>query len=179
MKPSWMVPLLVSAGVTAAVSGCDLSQIVTSGGPATTTGSGAGQGGQGGEDGGAPPHGIGCGSDPQTGAILCLGLSLCADILVDISVFPGCGFSVHGNAIDLECVCGDSLCPIGAATSCAAAKQLLATQNQGIVCAQLGDGLCKPVGASSGSASTGSSGCDQTCYSQCGGDPGCIVLCGC
>jgi hypothetical protein len=78
---------------------------------------------------------------------------------------------------DLECGCGDALCPIGAPSSCADAQQLLDQAQSSVdVCQQISEGICLPLGGQSGGTS---SSCDPSCELGCQGDPGCITLCGC
>jgi hypothetical protein len=131
-------------------------------------------------------EGTNCGSDPTTGATLCLGLNLCPNIAVNTSVYPACGFQVSGTAIDIECLCGQYLCPLGATTTCAAAATVLAQSNEASVCASQSNGSCTYLAATSSSTSTSTSTsasststCDTTCSSQCVGDPTCIEYCGC
>jgi hypothetical protein len=131
---------------------------------------------------GATPQGSGCATDPATGVTLCQAISVCPGLLVDQGPFPGCGFRIHNGAvIDLECLCGDSLCPIGVPDSCSEATQLLSSQNEPGVCDQVAEGRCTQVGASDAAAAptSTSSTCDTTCRNECAGEPGCIQLCGC
>lgn len=127
-------------------------------------------------DGGGPT-GAGCGPDPQTGTVLCIGISACPSMAVDPSAWPGCGFRVlGGTALDLECVCGSALCPIGVATTCEQASQLLSTQNVLAVCQQASEGRCVGLSpADSGAPST----CDRNCQIGCGAAPDCLQICGC
>ncbi len=133
-------------------------------------------------DAGSVPSGAtgaGCGQDPTTGAILCTGISLCPQLVIDSSTFPDCGFRIHGDAIDLECVCSGSLCPAGSPATCDQAAQLLARLTEGTICAQVSDGLCvTPAGGGSPGGGV-PSGCDPTCRTQCAGDPNCVQGCGC
>jgi hypothetical protein len=81
---------------------------------------------------------------------------------------------------DLECGCGDSLCPIGVPTSCTTAQQLLDQEGSAlIVCEQVSNGTCLPLAGDAGASSTTSSSCDKACQSECAGDPDCSQLCGC
>jgi hypothetical protein len=124
--------------------------------------------------------GSSCGSDPNTGETLCLGNSLCPDITVDASVFPECGFLINGSAIDVECVCGGYLCPVGPTATCAAVATLLAQTNEGAVCGQVSTGACVQISTgSAASSSGGSSGCDTVCRDACDGTPTCLEACGC
>ena len=141
----------------------------------------AGAAGSASTDGGLPPAtGTNCGVDPGSGISLCLGISSCPTVRVDPDQFPGCGYRIAGNVIDLECLCNDSLCPMGSAASCEDAKALLADQSAQGVCAAIAEGRCSAVNQSGASANGNtSSTCDKNCRAQCAGDPGCITLCGC
>jgi hypothetical protein len=130
------------------------------------------------------PAGAGCGTDMQSQITLCEQTSLCPGVVVDPDALPGCGFRIHpGSVIDLECLCGDQLCPIGIPDTCAQATQLLSSQTALVVCEQVSDGRCVQVAASdAGSAanpSAAASTCDKQCESECAGEPNCIQLCGC
>src|SRR4051794_10610798 len=59
----------------------------------------------------------GCATDSATGLMLCTAISLCPSLAVDHDLYPHCGFRPAGNTLDLECVCGDYLCPVGTALS--------------------------------------------------------------
>jgi hypothetical protein len=130
---------------------------------------------------GTATSGTGCVTDPQSGITLCEFLSNCPSVDVDQGAFPGCGFRLRGPSLyDLECGCGESLCPIGAPTSCATALQLLDQEGSSLeVCQQVSDGTCLPLAGDGGASSTTSSSCDKQCESECGGDPDCFQLCGC
>jgi len=147
------------------------------------TGGGGGSGGSGGSaasgsgSGDAGPSGSGCTEDPQSQVILCEQIDSCPGVVVDQGLYPGCGFRLHGAAaIDLECVCADELCPVGVASTCADAQQLLAAQSSLLVCQQASEGRCLPLGAPD--AGSASSPC-SACAAQCGGSPGCFQACGC
>ena len=126
--------------------------------------------------GGASATGTNCGVDPSSGVTLCLGISSCPSVRVDPDQFPDCGYRISGNRIDLECLCGDSLCPIGSAASCLDARALLSEESAQGVCAGIAEGRCQVVKQTS---PTSTSTCDKDCRTQCGGVPGCIKLCGC
>ena len=126
--------------------------------------------------GGASATGSHCGLDPSSGISLCLGISSCPTVHVDPDQFPECGYRISGSTIDLECLCGDSLCPMGAAASCLDAKSLLSEQSAQGVCAGIAEGRCQQVKQTSNSSA---STCDKECRSQCSGVPGCVKLCGC
>jgi hypothetical protein len=134
-------------------------------------------------DGGAP-QGSACETDPQWQVTLCGAIDLCPEVTVDPGVYPHCGFHMHDGAVfDLECLCGDALCPIGVPASCDDVKKLLDAQSELLVCQQVSEGRCVSLvqqGSSSGSGGGGSATtCDRQCESQCGGDPSCIQICGC
>ena len=120
--------------------------------------------------------GTNCGVDPSSGIALCLGISSCPTVRVDPEQFPDCGYRISGASIDLECLCGDALCPIGAAASCLDAKALLSEQSALGVCASVANGRCEVVKQS---ANNPQSTCEKDCRTQCAGVPGCIQLCGC
>jgi hypothetical protein len=160
-----------------------LSACLQIGTPGDSAG-GASSGGSAGSssDGGVSTvTGTDCGVDPSSGIALCLGITSCPTVLVDPDQLPGCGYRISGNVIDLECLCNDSLCPVGPAASCADAKALLADQSSQGVCAQIADGRCTMVAqAATTAAASASSSCDQNCRAECNGDDlGCITLCGC
>ena len=129
--------------------------------------------------GGARATGTQCGVDPSTGIALCLGISSCPAVRVDPDQFPDCGYRISGAAIDLECLCGDALCPMGTAASCKDAKSLLSEQSAQGVCAGVADGRCQAVNQTAATSSSSSSSCDKNCRAECAGVPGCITLCGC
>jgi hypothetical protein len=127
--------------------------------------------------------GAGCGTDMQSQITLCEQTSLCPGVTVDQDALPGCGFRIHpGSVIDLECLCGDQLCPIGIPDTCAQASQLLMSQTALVVCEQVSDGRCEQVAPDAGSAAptpSAASPCDKQCETECAGEPDCIQLCGC
>ncbi len=88
--------------------------------------------------------GINCGPDPDTGVVLCLGISACPNLSVDPDLYPGCGFRVHDGTgvLDLECACYGQICPIGIATTCDQAAALMQDQSQYTVCMQINEGRC-------------------------------------
>jgi hypothetical protein len=127
---------------------------------------------------GGATSGTNCTTDPQSGITLCEQIANCPGVDVDQGAFPGCGFRLHASSVyDLECACSGMLCPIGAATSCSSAEQLLGQSSSLVVCEQVDNGTCLPM-EGDGGAST-SSACDKNCESQCAGDPNCIQMCGC
>jgi hypothetical protein len=126
-------------------------------------------------DGG--PMGTHCFQVPGTQTVLCELLDSCPSVQVDQGAFPDCGFRMNSETrLDLECVCGSALCPVGVPTSCDQARQLLAAQNALIVCEQLAEGRCVEIAPPD--AGRGGS-CDRACAGTCAGAPGCIQLCGC
>lgn len=171
----WLLASLVLVPVSACLQ-IGMPQDSASGGSAT-----AGAAGSVATDAGVTTAtGVNCGTDPASGVTLCLGLSSCPGVLVDSDQLPSCGYRVNGNAIDLECLCDDSLCPVGSAASCADAKALLQDQTAQGVCAGIAEGRCTTVSQSvPSSTSNTASNCDKSCRADCGGDPACIQLCGC
>jgi hypothetical protein len=143
-----------------------------------TSGSSAGSGGSGSDDGGS--GGTNCTLDPASQVVLCAGIGACPAVTVDPAVFPGCGFRASGSStpLDLECLCGDSLCPMGVPTTCTQAAQLLQTQNVLGVCEQVAEGRCVAVVAPDAGAAVPSS-CDRTCQAECGAAADCVQICGC
>ena len=135
--------------------------------------------------------GTDCGADPTTGTVLCLGVNICPSITIDSSVYPDCGFQIAGAAINIECLCGQYLCPLGAAATCEAAAALLAQENEGTVCGSQSSGGCTylpATGAATSTATTATTAttittvaatCDTTCRDQCAGEPSCLQMCGC
>jgi hypothetical protein len=136
------------------------------------------------QDAGPPATGVNCGTDPQTGTVLCSAVSSCTSLSVDPSAWPSCGFRVTGGAsLDLECLCGDSLCAIGVATSCDQASTLLSGQNQLMVCAEVAEQRCVALTPVTPAAPADAGGvpstCDRNCLVGCGTAPDCLQLCGC
>jgi hypothetical protein len=155
------------------VLGC--MQITTDTGSGTTAG-GTSSGAGGGDDGGG--SGTNCTLDPASQVQLCAQIAACPGISVDPAAFPGCGFRVGGAAaIDPECLCSGSLCPIGVPTTCAQAAQLLQGQNLLEVCQQVSEGRCVQVDEAD--AATVAPGCDRMCQAQCGAAADCLQICGC
>jgi hypothetical protein len=126
------------------------------------------------------PSGTGCTEDMVTQVTLCEEISTCPGVDVDQGVFPGCGFRIQQGspALDLECLCDTSLCPIGVPSTCAEATQLLSQQSSITVCEQIDENRCVALpttGTTGGTSST----CDKNCESGCAGDPTCVQFCGC
>jgi hypothetical protein len=150
-------------------------QVGKGGDSGSSANGGAAGAGSGGSSGGSLT-GTNCGVDPSSGIALCLGISSCPSVRVDPERFPDCGFRIAGGRIDLECLCGDALCPMGSAASCLDAKALLFEESAQGVCAGIAEGRCQLLKETS---STSTSSCDKDCRTQCSGVPGCITLCGC
>jgi hypothetical protein len=147
----------------------------------TGTDVGPGAGGAAAARGGgdAGTGGTNCQQDPQSGVILCEQIDICAGVSVDTAALPNCGFELHAGAVlDLECLCGDALCPIGVPATCDQAKQLLGAQTELLVCQQVSEGRCLQLG-SPDAGQSGRSDCLKKCQSDCAGVPGCVQLCGC
>lgn len=152
-------------------------------GPGSGLGSGAASG-----DGGsksaalanstdAGPSGTNCFEDPASQVILCERIDLCPGVRVDPGAFPNCGFRMRvGARLDLECLCGTALCPVGVPTRCDQVKPLLDVQSALIVCGQRAEGRCVDVATTDGGV-VGT--CDKACAAECVGSPACIQLCGC
>ena len=128
--------------------------------------------------GSAPPvTGTSCTAVTST-VTLCQTISLCASLTLNPKVFPQCGFRIHGQAIDPECVCGNQLCPIGAPTSCTEAAQATSGDvNYDSVCQEANVGQC--TGLNTGSSSGGTSTACQTCMANCDNVPTCVDSCPC
>jgi hypothetical protein len=145
---------------------------------ASSDASASADGGVGSSGGHGATSGTNCATDQVSGITLCEGIAQCPGLTVDQGAFPGCGFRMNApSTYDLECACGDVLCPIGAATSCTDAVQLLDQAQSSLnVCQEANAGTCMPLsGGGGGSQST----CDKACESECAGDPNCIQMCGC
>jgi hypothetical protein len=182
-----MRPVLLFAAVAGALvlglPACGIDQLMqqgSSGGPeASDAGDAGGEGGI---------TGAGCGSERQTGITLCAVTSMCPEVVVDTQALPSCGFRIRGTSVDLVCGCGEYVCPMGVFATCAQAVQLLTSQTEAQVCAQIGEGRCTDVSGSAGTSSTSSSGggsssggigCDRQCLQECGGGEACASVCNC
>jgi hypothetical protein len=190
MRPIPFAIASVSALAALPLIAC-LQQVSTGTGTTDPGGGGAASTATSGTD---TPAGAGCATDPATGVTLCEQTSLCPALSVDQGTFPSCGFRIHtGTVIDLECLCGDVLCPIGIADTCDQASQLLSSQTSSLtVCQQASDGRCVQVTGDGGASPTptaaptsttspapSTSTCDKVCEAECAGEPNCIQLCGC
>jgi uncharacterized membrane protein YgcG len=124
--------------------------------------------------------GVNCARDTSLGITLCQTTTQCPNVIIDQSVYPGCGWRIVGNIADLQCDCNGLLCPIGTPTTCGQAVDLISNQSQGTVCQGVSEGRCtQPGSAGGGSSGGGSSTCDKTCAADCGGNASCLQLCGC
>jgi hypothetical protein len=176
------LPVLAALTALTTVTACiQLSTGATDGGVTYASSGGATASAASSGAGGGATSGTGCVTDPQSGITLCEQISNCPGVDVDPGAFPGCGFRMNAASLyDLECGCGDSLCPIGVPSSCATALQLLDQQESSlVVCQEVDQGTCLPLAVDAGTAATGSSSCDKQCASECAGEPSCLQLCGC
>lgn len=164
--------VFVLASVASSFAGC-----VQLGTPSNSDSepSGGGASANAGKAGAPSVSGVQCGLDPSFGVSLCLGISSCPSVRVDPDQLPDCGFRIAGATIDLQCLCGDSLCPVGLAATCSDARALLVEQSAQGVCAGVAEGRCRTLQARPNTMST----CDTECRTQCSGVPGCLSLCGC
>ncbi|HEY8075175.1 MAG TPA: hypothetical protein VIF62_13720, partial [Labilithrix sp.] len=147
-----VLPLASFALVVALAACLDVSQNSATGGGGGTTGAGG--------DGGAADAAVagqGCGIDMNTGITLCRETAQCANVVVDGTAFPDCGFRIRGSAVDLVCACQSSLCPMGAFVTCDQAAKLLVGQTEASICAQVADGRCSEITSSSSSSTSSSS----------------------
>ncbi len=168
------VPFVLGAVVAASVAACGIEQLSqggTSSGSAATSDGGADAAAE------AGATGQGCGVESGTGATLCTVTSQCPSVPMDTETFPNCGYRIRGGLSELVCACGESICSMGAFTTCTQAAQLMASQSEASVCAQVGEGRCTAGSPVSGSGANPT--CDRTCLSQCGGGAGCASICGC
>jgi len=150
-------------------------QVTTDTGSGTSGSPGAG-GPSGGDDGGS--GGTGCATDPETQVVLCAQSNACPGVTVDPGAFPGCGFRVNGGEpLDLECLCSESLCPIGVPTTCAQAMTMLQAQSAIVVCQQVSEGRCVQLVTPDAGAVPAS--CDRGCQAACGAAADCVQICGC
>jgi len=123
------------------------------------------------------PSGSNCLQDGNGQVLLCEQIDLCPGVSVDQGVFPNCGFRIRlGLSLDIECVCGDLLCPVGIPQTCEQAKTLLDAQSSLVVCEQASIGRCVPVSTPDAGPANN---CDPQCRTDCAGAPACIAFCGC
>jgi hypothetical protein len=104
---------------------------------------------------------------------ICADVSLCPGVEISPYTFPNCGYSVHGNAIDPECLCSGSMCPMGAPATCDDMQAILMATNIEAVCAALSAGHCTNLG------SLGTPSSCQQCKTNCDGNVMCLQNCGC
>ena len=155
--------------------GCGIEQLSQGGGSSAST---ASDGGTDAADAGV--LGAGCGIESGSGQQLCIATSLCPKVVVDTTAMPHCGFRIKGGASELVCACGDSICSMGAFSTCTQAASLLQSQTEAAVCAQVGEGRCFAATPSTSSSSSSSgSTCDRQCLQECGSGAGCASICGC
>jgi hypothetical protein len=165
-------PVFALAAVLAV--GCGIEQLSQSGSSSAAT---AGDGGADAADGGI--IGAGCGIESQSGAQLCRATSACPTVVVDSQAFPHCGFRIKGTSSELMCGCAESVCSMGAFTTCAQAAALLTSQTEAAVCTQVGEGRCFAGTPSTSSSSGSNPTCDHVCLQECGQGAGCASICGC
>lgn len=130
-------------------------QVGTDTGDGTGTGavaSGSGGGGASSGGTGGATTGSGCTTDPESQITLCEQIANCPGVDVDPGAYPNCGFRLHAaSTYDIECWCGDYLCPVGVPVSCTTAGQLLDQQSSSlIVCEQASNGACLLPGSDGG-----------------------------
>jgi hypothetical protein len=150
-------------------------QLETSANDAGASSASGAAGSAAGDAGDDAPSGTGCVVDSASGVTLCTGISACAGVAIDHDVYPDCGFRVPASSLEVDCVCGDFLCPLGVALSCTALQALLNSQSEIVACSQASEGRCAETRPPTPPSGT----CDRNCLSMCAGDPGCFVLCGC
>ncbi|MGO8991873.1 MAG: hypothetical protein ACLQVI_00995 [Polyangiaceae bacterium] len=106
---------------------------------------------------------------------VCADLSTCPGVIIDPNTFPQCGYAVHGDVIDPECLCYGSMCPMGVPQTCADMQAILSSGTTvDIICEQQATGKCLNVGGGTPAPTT----C-QVCQNNCGNDPACLQNCGC
>ena len=164
----------VFALATVLAVGCGIEQLTQGGSSRAAT---AGDGGADAAEAGIV--GAGCGIERGSGQQLCIATSLCPTVVVDTDALPHCGFRVKGAASELVCGCGESVCSMGAFTTCAQAAALLHSQTEAAVCAQVAEGRCFVGMPSTSSSSGGKPTCDRSCLQECGQGAGCASICGC
>ena len=134
----------------------------------------------------AAATGSDCVTDTTTGATLCTSISSCPGLAVDHDSYPDCGFRINGTALDVECICSGSLCPLGTPTTCADATALLMAQSELQVCTQVSEDRCTGGSAPAAGATTTTTStpaapagtsptCDPDCRDECANAPACLV----
>jgi hypothetical protein len=174
-------PLSLFAFSACVIVGCGIEQLSQGGSGSSTSASTPADGGTD-AAGDSGVIGAGCGIESGSGTQLCVATSACPTVVVDTQALPHCGFRIKAGASELVCGCGDSICSMGAYTTCAQAAALLSSQTEQQVCTQLAEGRCSAgVPTPSTSSSSGSSGssCDKACMAEWGGGGACASICGC
>ena len=167
---------LVAAGAVFLVSVASGCLQISTGADAGTESSGA----TGTTGASATLTGENCATDSTGTVTLCQGISTCPGVTVDPGAFPNCGFLVDGTSVlDVECVCSDSLCPIGVPQTCADVTALLNAQTELGICSQVSEGRCISLITTVDASTTSTSTCTPDCQSECSGEPDCLVACGC
>jgi hypothetical protein len=119
------------------------------------------------------PSGTVCNAVTETYA-LCENLSTCPKVPIDPNAFPDCGYSIHGDPIDPECLCYGYACPMGAPSSCNDMQTLLTSGiTEKSVCNQVLAGHCRDLGMDGTPTSC------QVCKWNCDGIQSCIWACAC
>ena len=118
------------------------------------------------------PTGSNCTGITETYSV-CQDLSTCPGVSIDQTKFPQCGYAIHGDSIDPECLCYGSMCPMGAPATCADMAAILSSTTLSIVCERQATGHCTNMGGQ------GTVTACQVCKQNCGGDPACLQNCGC
>jgi hypothetical protein len=176
-------PISLFAFAACLVVGCGIEQLTKGSGGSSSSASTAAADGGTDAAGDSGIVGAGCGVETGSRTQLCVATSLCPQVVVDTTAMPHCGFRIKGASSELVCGCGDSICSMGAFTTCAQAAALLTSQTEQAVCTQLAEGRCSAGVAapstSSSSGSSGSSSCDKACMAECGGGTACASICGC
>jgi hypothetical protein len=162
-------------GIAALLGGVACLEIGTNANDAGAAAAGGAAGNAVQDAGDAATSGTGCIVDQASGVTLCTRISICPDLAIDHDVYPNCGFRVPATSLEVDCVCGDFLCPLGVSLTCAQLRGLLDSQSEAVACAQASEGRCADTKPPAPPSST----CDRNCLATCAGDPGCIRLCGC
>ena len=119
------------------------------------------------------PSGAICNQITETYA-LCEDLSTCPGVGIDPNAFPDCGYSIHNDLIDPECLCYGYACPMGAPQNCGDMAALLVSGvSQRGICENVLAGHCRDLGAD------GTPSDCQICKDNCYGIQTCIWACGC
>jgi hypothetical protein len=176
MRLALLAPLARFAAPALASLVVSLSPVACSSSPTAATSPGT-------EDAGASPvvgtteatgpSGAVCNRITET-YTLCEDLSTCAGVPIDPVAFPDCGYSIHNDVIDPECLCYGYACPMGAPSTCTDMAALLKSGiTEANVCNEVLAGHCRDLGAD-GTPST----C-QICKWNCDGNQECEWACAC